>query len=105
IFATFFIILLAFQQGALGNPRAGLHPMVLLRVVCELFATVTFLTALAHMPLANVSAVLQSLPLAVTMGAAIAFREPVGWRRWTAILVGFAGVMIIVRPGFEGFSV
>jgi drug/metabolite transporter (DMT)-like permease len=47
---------------------------------------------------------MQALPLAVTMGAALVFNEPVGWRRWSAISVGFLGVMIIVRPGFEGFS-
>ncbi len=104
MFATLFIVLLAWQQGALARMREGLHPLVLLRSVCELLATLTFLTALAHMPLANVSAVLQSLPLAVTMGAALVFREPVGWRRWLAILVGFLGVVVIVRPGFGGFS-
>jgi drug/metabolite transporter (DMT)-like permease len=103
-FATFFILLLAWQQGALRHMRAGLHPLVLTRAFCELFATVAFLVALAHMPLANVSAVLQSLPLAVTMGAALVFGETVGWRRWLAILVGFIGVLVIVRPGFEGFS-
>ena len=47
---------------------------------------------------------LQALPLAVTMGAALVFGEGVGWRRWLAIAVGFAGVLIIVRPGFDGFS-
>lgn len=56
------------------------------------------------LPLANVSAVLQALPLAVTMGAALFLAEPVGWRRWLAILSGFGGVMIIIRPGFEGFN-
>jgi drug/metabolite transporter (DMT)-like permease len=49
--------------------------------------------------------VLQALPLAVTMGAALIYGETVGWRRWMSIIVGFAGVAIIVRPGFEGFSV
>ncbi len=104
-FATLFVALLAWQQGALANWRSATHPMVLTRAFCELFATIAFLTALAHMPLANVSAVLQSLPLAVTMGAALVFGEPVGWRRWIAIAIGFLGVMIIVRPGFTGFSV
>ncbi len=105
IFATVFVGLLAWQQGALRGLRRALHPMVLVRTVCELGATVLFLFALAYMPLANISAVLQSLPLAVTMGAAMFLGEPVGWRRWLAILVGFAGVAIVVRPGFEGFNV
>jgi drug/metabolite transporter (DMT)-like permease len=55
------------------------------------------------MPIANASAILQSLPLVVTFGAALFFKEPVGWRRWLAILVGFAGVLVIVRPGTAAF--
>lgn len=105
LFATVMIVVLAWHQGALKMPRHALHPMVALRVLCELFATVLFLFALAKMPLANVSAVLQALPLAVTMGAALFLGEPVGWRRWLAIVAGFAGVLVIVRPGFEGFTI
>ncbi|TGT73236.1 DMT family transporter [bacterium M00.F.Ca.ET.159.01.1.1] len=104
-FASLFVGLLAWRRGALANPSAMLQPMVATRVAGEAGATVSFLIALAHLPIANVSAVLQALPLAVTMGAALFFGEGVGWRRWLAIAVGFAGVMIIVRPGFEGFSV
>ena len=63
-----------------------------------------FLVALAHMPLAKVSAVLQALPLAVTMGAALVLGEAVGWRRWLAIGCGFLGVLIIVQARLEGFS-
>lgn len=75
-----------------------------LRTAAELGATVTFLLALRQMPLANISAILQSLPLAVTLGAAIALKEPVGWRRMTAIAIGFFGVLLIVRPGTDGFN-
>lgn len=75
-----------------------------LRLVGEVGATLCFLTALFNMPLANATAILQSLPLAVTLGAAVFLREPVGWRRWSAIAVGFLGVLIIVRPGSEGFN-
>jgi len=79
--------------------------LVVIRTVSEVGAAIFFLSALAHMPLANVTAILQVLPLAVTMGAAIFLRESVNWRRWLAIFIGFIGVMIIVRPGMEGFSV
>lgn len=103
-FATIFVGLLAWQQGAFGPWRHTLNPMLLLRIAGEMAATVSFLVALANLPIANVSAVLQALPLGVTMGAALVFGERVGWRRWLAIGVGFAGVLIIVRPGFEGFS-
>lgn len=104
-FASLFVGLLAWQRGALARPGSMLQPLVAIRVIGEAGATVAFLVALAHLPIANVSAVLQALPLAVTMGAALVFNEGVGWRRWLAIAVGFAGVLIIVRPGFEGFSV
>ncbi len=56
------------------------------------------------MPLANATAILQSLPLCVTLAASIFLGHKVGWRRYSAILIGFAGVMIIVRPGTEGFN-
>lgn len=104
VFATLFVAALAWHQGALANLRLALNPMVLIRVAGETLATVMFLIALAQLPIANVSAVLQALPLAVTMGAALIFGETVGWRRWLSIAVGFAGVAIIVRPGVDGFS-
>jgi drug/metabolite transporter (DMT)-like permease len=104
LFATLLVALIAWPRGALRAPRAVLQPMVILRVLGEVGATLCFLLALARLPIANVSAVLQALPLAVTMGAALVFNEPVGWRRWLAISIGFLGVMIVVRPGFEGFN-
>ena len=76
-----------------------------LRVAGEVGAAVFFLSALAQIPLANVTAILQAVPLTVTMAAALFLRETVGWRRWLAIIIGFLGVTIIVRPGVDGFSV
>ena len=55
--------------------------------------------SLRHLPLATVNAVLQVTPLAVTAGAALLYGEQVGWRRWLAALTGFAGVLLIVKPG------
>ncbi len=66
--------------------------------------TFAYITALASVPLATVSAVLQAMPLAVTMGAAIFMGEQVGWRRWSAISVGFVGVLVVIRPGMDGFQ-
>jgi len=78
--------------------------VILTRAFAELAATMAFLTALSNMPLANITAILQALPLTVTMFAAIFFGEQVGWRRWSAILAGFIGVLIIIRPGGDGFN-
>ncbi|WP_291239873.1 DMT family transporter [Gemmobacter sp.] len=75
-----------------------------LRTAAEVAATVTFLTALLHMPLANLSAILQSLPLLVTLGAALVFGERLGWRRLSAIALGLLGVLLIIRPGTAGFD-
>ncbi|MBS0123848.1 DMT family transporter [Thetidibacter halocola] len=104
--ATTFILLLAWRMGALRwqIPRrdAGL---VALRAVAEIGAALFFFYALFNMPIANVSALLQMLPLTITLGSALFFREPVGWRRWLAIGVGFCGMLLIVRPGTEGFNI
>ena len=75
-----------------------------LRTAAEVAATVTFLTALLHMPLANLSAIMQSLPLLVTLGAALVFGERLGWRRLAAIGLGLVGVLLIIRPGTAGFD-
>ena len=105
VFATVLIAALALHRRALRPPRTpGMMKPVALRVAAEVGGTVAFLTAIVHLPLANTAAIFQALPLAVTLGAALAFREPVGWRRWMAIIAGFIGVLIIVRPGLEGFN-
>ena len=78
--------------------------LLLTRAVGEMLGAILFLTALFNMPFANVSAILQALPLTVSLGAAVFFSEPLGWRRLTAILIGFAGVLLIVQPGGADFS-
>jgi drug/metabolite transporter (DMT)-like permease len=105
VFASTLIMLLAWHRRAFSNAAGLLHPMVWLRAVGEIGGTVTYISALAHLPLPNVAAIFQALPLAVTMGAALFFAERVGWRRWLAIAVGFFGTLVIVRPGTEGFNV
>ena len=106
LLATILVFALARHLGAL-HLRFGRHDrwLVAFRCVAELSATFFFLTALMHMPLANVTAVLQALPLTVTLGAALFFSEQIGWRRIMAIALGFAGMLLIVRPGPDGFSI
>ncbi|HMO08056.1 MAG TPA: DMT family transporter, partial [Paracoccaceae bacterium] len=102
-------VMLAALAMATGGLRLGIGPAdrgpVALRTLAEVGATLTFLTALIHLPLANISAILQALPLAVTLASALVFGDRVGWRRLSAIGVGFVGVVLIVRPGVEGFTV
>ncbi|WP_112312537.1 DMT family transporter [Pseudogemmobacter bohemicus] len=96
---------LAWRAGAFAHlPQGRDRKLLLLRSLGEVLATVTFLTALAHMPLANLTAILQSVPLAATFAAALFLGEKVGWRRTLAVSVGFIGVLIVIRPNEEGLS-
>lgn len=78
---------------------------IILRSIAELLITYFFLNALFNMPLANVNAIMQVVPLSVTLASAVVLRERVGWRRMLAVSIGFMGVMLIVRPGTDGFNV
>lgn len=69
-------------------------------VVGRLFYTL----AIALTPLSATTAILQATPIVVVAGAALFFGETVGWRRWTAIIVGLVGVLVILRPGAESFD-
>jgi drug/metabolite transporter (DMT)-like permease len=84
-------------------PRGDRH-LIGWRTAAEMITTVLFLMALANMPIATATAILQSAPLAVTLAAALFLAEPIGWRRIGAMVVGFAGVLLIVRPGTGDFG-
>ncbi len=101
---TVMLLAIAWRMGALAHIRRMTHPLLFLRSIFEIAGTVTYVTALGSIQLANAGAIMQFIPLAVTLGASLFFREQVGWRRWLAILVGFIGVMIILRPTPAGFS-
>jgi len=104
----FAILILSVLVGYLGQMRPLsiiFSPAMVIRVAGELVATYFFLTALFNMPIANASAIMQALPLTVTMGAAVFFGEAIGWRRISAILVGLIGVLLIVQPGLDGFNI
>lgn len=96
-------VAMAWVQGQRIVVRAALQPAVTARNIGEMIGSAGYVAALATVPLSTVSAVLQAMPLAVTMAAALFMQEQVGWRRWTAIAVGFAGVLLVIRPGMDGF--
>ncbi|MGY6549468.1 MAG: DMT family transporter [Roseinatronobacter sp.] len=83
---------------------AMLTAPVVLRNLMELVGTVGFVLGFVLASLATASAILQATPLLVTLGAVVFLGEKVGWRRWAAIVIGFLGVMLIVRPGMSGFE-
>lgn len=96
---------LAVLDGDPPLPRALLGRIMVLRSAFEVGGRLFYALALALIPLSAASAILQATPLVVVAGAALLFGEKVGWRRWTAVAAGFAGVLMILRPGLAGFDV
>lgn len=79
------------------------RPM-LIRVVFEVSGRLFYVLAIALIPLSTATVILQATPLVVVAGAVLVFKEKVGWRRWLAVFIGLAGVVVIVQPGADGFS-
>ena len=114
LFQTVFIrgvgvcLLLALLTRAMGQWRWRFSPrdwtMLTIRTLSEMGAAFLFISAIFNMPIANATAILQALPLTVTLAAAVLLKEPLGWRRLLAIAVGFGGVLLIVQPGAAGFN-
>ena len=100
---TAVLLIIAFLTHAPILHRDLLNRPIIVRTFCELFAALFFTSAIALTPLSSVASILMTTPLIVTTGAAIFFGEKIGWRRWTAIIIGFFGVLLILRPGFESF--
>lgn len=93
---------------ALGHAprlRAAMGRLMATRSVCDGLSTVCFIAALAHMKLANVAAVLQIGPLLITALSVLFYREAVGWRRWTAVGVGFVGALLVIKPIPSAFDI
>lgn len=103
--ATAMLVAVFHRSLRLEQLRLMRHPAVVLRTIGELTATFFYLISLIYLTVGFMTSIFQALPLAVTAGAALFFGEPVGWRRWLAVTVGFVGMLIIVRPGLEGFNV
>ena len=95
---------LALIRGERLLVRAAAHPAVLARNLAEMLGTSAMIVALSTTPLTIVGAILQAAPLTVMAGAALFLREPVGWRRWTAACIGFAGVLVVLQPWQDGIA-
>ena len=94
----------ALQRGEALMTRDVMSRAMRIRVVFEITGRLFYVLALALIPLSTATVILQATPLVVVASAAMIFGERVGWRRWTAIGLGLSGVLIILRPGTEGFS-
>jgi drug/metabolite transporter (DMT)-like permease len=93
---------------ALGHAaqlRTAVSRLLVARSVCDGLSTACFIAALSQMPLANIAAVLQIGPLLITVLSVLFYREIVGWRRWTAIAVGFFGALLVIKPVPSAFDI
>lgn len=96
--------LVARRRGERALPRALRSRGMVIRSGFEVMGRLFYALAVALTPLTTASAILQATPLVVLSGAALVFGEKVGLQRWLAVLAGFAGVLVILRPGLEGFG-
>jgi len=81
-----------------------LNKHVISRTIADLFGALSFTSAMVLIPMSLLASILQATPLFVTLGAAILLGEKVRWRRWSAIFIGFLGVIIILQPGYGSFQ-
>ncbi|MDJ1017438.1 MAG: DMT family transporter [Paracoccaceae bacterium] len=95
---------LILRSGEHARWRDVLHPTVILRTSGEVVAASAIVTSLALVPLSTLTVLFQAQPLALTLAAAVFLRESVGWRRWSAVAIGFLGVLIILQPGSAAFD-
>ncbi len=98
IFATLWCSLALLSTGGWRRLPGIAHPAVFIRGLLEAAAALTYLIALSHTPFAIGTAVNLSTPLFLAVLAVVVLKEDVRWRRWTAIVVGFAGVLLVIQP-------
>ncbi|WP_299790896.1 DMT family transporter [uncultured Marivita sp.] len=103
-FGTAFFLLYAIWLREPLVSRAYIEGPLLVRSAFEILGRLFFALSLAFAPLSTTSAILQAAPLVVTLGAAVVLKEKVGLRRWIAMSIGFAGVLLILRPTPSGFD-
>ena len=104
LFSLLPIGLAIWWSGGLGQLRTKRPLGHLTRGLFGMIASFAAMTAFSLMPMANVYGILFATPLLVTALSVPFLGEAVGWRRWSAIVAGFAGVMIMLQPGSSGIG-
>jgi len=98
VFSLLPILIVVRREGGYVRLRDARIWICLLRGCLAVGSFVLFLAALPLMPLTDVFAIVMSAPLLISALSALVLEEPVGLRRWVAILVGFAAVLVMIRP-------
>ena len=105
LMATTLVLIMAQAMGHLKNWRLMLNTKLWLRSVVDAAASLTYLTAVFHLPLGNATAINLASPLFITVFAIFFFKERVTVVRGGLILLGFSGVLLVVQPSSEGFNI
>ena len=98
VFATLWVTLALAVTGAWRRLGGITHPYVLLRGALEAASSIVYLIALFHIQFAIATAINLSTPLIFTALAVLMLKEIVRWRRWSAVIVGFLGVLLVIQP-------
>ena len=104
VMATALVLMVARHMGAFAHLRQAARPAVVVRALVDAVASMVYLVSLAHLPLANATAINLASPLFITVLAVLLLGERVSAARWLATLVGFAGVLMVIQPRGEGFN-
>lgn len=104
VMSTLILLGICAYQGVLDALPMVKSRHVVTRATMDLIATILFIMALMHMQLANLTAILQVVPLAVALLSIILLGERVSWQRMAAIVIGFIGVLLIVKPSPSSFT-
>ena len=105
LMATTLVLIMAQAMGHLKNWRLMLNKRLWVRGSLDAAASLAYLTAVFHLPLANATAINLSSPLFITAFAIVFLKEQVALQRGLLILLGFTGVLLVVQPSSEGFNV
>ena len=104
VFGTCFVSCVILLIGGAASLRLLANRVVLVRAVLESVISLLFVLSISHMPIANYTAVIQAAPLMITAMSVVIYSATVGWRRWLAVVAGFAGVLLAAKPETGGFG-
>lgn len=104
VFAMLFVLVVVLATRQAGQLRHAVERRTLTRGVLDVASTFTYLLALFHMPIAEATAINMAAPLMMVVMAVVFLGERVRWARWVAVLVGFGGMLLVVRPGGASFT-
>jgi drug/metabolite transporter (DMT)-like permease len=99
------MLCIIFAMGYTKHIRSAARPVVLLRASLEFVVSLLYVTAISHLPISDLTSIMQATPIIMTVLCAVLRIEIVSWQRWAAVLVGFVGVLLITQPGGSSFSI